>query len=346
VRRAVGLAAAAIALSLSLTASATVVDPTAEGLDVPFAVAMSYDPLPLSSSNLKERRVGQLIFRGGLVIGSKDPRFGGWSGLIVSADGSRMISQSDEAHWFISDLLYDASGNLSGLRDTQLADMADLNGKPMAGKEGDAEGLTALTPEGPDGPVLVSFERNHRVWRYDLTRDEKPEPVTMPDAIKALEFNSGLEGLTMFRPHSILAVAETAQSPNGDHPAWLVAYDGNDAGVTYGALGIKPHAPYEISDAAMGPDGNLYLLERHYFGPLGGVVIAVREIDGAAVAAGARLEGHEIAQFTMHENIDNMEGLSLRRGADGKILLYMISDDNYDHALQRTVLLMFELAPQ
>jgi hypothetical protein len=73
-------------------------------------------------------------------------------------------------------------------------------------------------------------------------------------------------------------------------------------------------------------------------------VCAVREIDRASVKASARLEGKEIAEFTMRENIDNMEGLSLRRTADGKTLLYMISDDNYNHGMQRTVLLMFELA--
>ena len=66
--------------------------------------------------------------------------------------------------------------------------------------------------------------------------------------------------------------------------------------------------------------------------------------DHELVKARARLEGKEIAEFTMHENIDNMEGLSLRRTPDGKTLLYMISDDNYDHLKQRTVLLMFELA--
>ena len=59
-------------------------------------------------------------------------------------------------------------------------------------------------------------------------------------------------------------------------------------------------------------------------------------------SAGATLGGKEIAEFSMRENIDNMEGLALRRGADGKTFLYMISDDNYN-PLQRTLLLMFEL---
>ena len=37
-----------------------------------------------------------------------------------------------------------------------------------------------------------------------------------------------------------------------------------------------------------------------------------------------------------------MEGIAVRRGAHGETLLYIISDDNYN-ALQRTVLMMFEV---
>jgi hypothetical protein len=41
-------------------------------------------------------------------------------------------------------------------------------------------------------------------------------------------------------------------------------------------------------------------------------------------------------------NIDNMEGLAVRRGPKGETLLYILSDDNYS-PLQRTLLLMFEV---
>jgi len=44
----------------------------------------------------------------------------------------------------------------------------------------------------------------------------------------------------------------------------------------------------------------------------------------------------------MDANIDNMEGIAVRRGTNGETLLYMISDDNFS-ARQRTLLLMFEL---
>ncbi len=343
-RRLAEFAAAAGLLAFVLGACATEIS-ARPGL--PDAIAISYQPIPLSRTGRRETRVGQLIYRGGLELSSPETRFGGWSGLVVSADGKRMLSQSDEAHWLHADLIYDADGDLAGVRNAQLADMLDMNGKTMGKNEGDAEGLDALTPAGPDGPVVVSFERDARVWRYDLSNslDVRPEPVPMPAGIKVADNNLGLEGLTMLAPDALLAVCEDTHRADGDMYAWLVPYPKAAPGIVYGVLGVRPHSPYEISDAVMGPSGKyLYLLERHYYGPIGGVVIAVRRIIAADVRAGARLGGTEIAKFSMRENIDNMEGLALRRGGDGKTYLYMISDDNYDHTLQRTLLLMFELA--
>ena len=309
-------------------------------------VELKYKVLPLSSANLKETQVGALRYRGGLEITSPDGRFGGWSGLLVSTDGTHMLSQSDEGHWLRATLSYDKSGNLAGIGAGQLADMQAQDGSKLGPKlEADAEALAALSDKGPDGPVAVSFERDARIWRYDLTSslDVPPTDIPAPKEIRTLDFNSGLEGLTQFSPDLLFTVAETPQIRGNDHPAWLVPIPGQKhAG--FAQLSVVHHDPYEISDAAMSPDfSQLYLLERHYFGPVRGVVVGVRRVEASDVKAGARLGGNEIAQFTMHENIDNMEGLALRRDSHGKTLLYMISDDNYNLVLQRTVLLMFEV---
>jgi len=344
-RRACAALVCAVAVSVSLGACATEVP--AE-VNLPDAVALSYKAVPLFPRDPKARRIGRLIYRGGLDISSPDARFGGWSGLVVSADGRRLLSQSDEAHWLHAGLVYDANGNLAGVDHAQLADMLDMAGKTMSKEEGDAEGLDALTPAGPDGPVAVSFEREDRVWRYDLSNslDAMPTPIPTPEAIRSLRYNQGLEGLAALAPGALLAVSEDTRDAAGDMEAWLVSDPAHDADTQTAQLGVVPHPPYEISDAAMGPSGkHLYLLERHYFGPIGGIAIAVRQIDAGDIKAGARLGGVEIAKFDMHETIDNMEGLALRRDANGKTFLYMISDDNYDHVLQRTLLLMFELAP-
>ena len=42
-------------------------------------------------------------------------------------------------------------------------------------------------------------------------------------------------------------------------------------------------------------------------------------------------------------DIDNMEGLAVHRGAGGETVLSLISDDNFNHFLQRTVFLQFTL---
>lgn len=311
------------------------------------SVVLNYKVLPLSSANLKENRVGQLVFRGGIEITSPDPRFGGWSGLLVSADGTHLLSQSDEGHWLRANLRYDRHGKLAGIGDGVLADMEGPDGSKLKTKqEADAEGLAALSGKGPDGPVAVSFERDARIWRYDLSNslDVPPTNLAAPEEIKTLDFNSGLEGLTRFSPTLLLAIAETPRIRGNDHPAWLIPISGAKEATHSEQLSIRHHDPYEISDAAMSPDErSLYLLERHYFGPLRGIVVAVRRVPASTVNPGAQVDGEEIARFTMHENIDNMEGLALRRDAAGHTLLYMISDDNYNLMLQRTVLLMFEV---
>ena len=40
--------------------------------------------------------------------------------------------------------------------------------------------------------------------------------------------------------------------------------------------------------------------------------------------------------------VDNFEGISARRTRDRRIVLYIISDDNFN-PLQRTLLMMFEM---
>jgi hypothetical protein len=338
--RLVALAASVV----SVSACATEV-PAAAGLS--HAIPISYQAHRLSVGGEQIDRVGRLIYRGGLRLSSPDRRFGGWSGLVVSADGKRLLSQSDDAHWLRADLVYDRHGDLTGVKDAELADMRDLNGKRMSKSRGDAEGLAALSSAGPDGPVLVSFEGKARVWRYETERslDALPKPVAMPKAIAVGNNNQGLEGLTMLDPHTIFAAMESPHdSPDMD--AWVVCYPRPTSCARAGMLHVAFRRPYHVSDAAMGPEGkHLYLLERRFLGLFGGLAIALREIDAGTVKPGARLEGEEIARFGASEAMDNMEGLSLRRGADGKTYVYMISDDNYDHALQRTLLLMFELAP-
>jgi hypothetical protein len=299
-------------------------------------------PIPLYPNAPNERRAGSLLYRGGVQLSSSDRRFGGWSDLAVSADGREILAISDEAHWLRAKLSYAESGDLASMSDAQIAPMLDLAGKPMRGKEGDAEGLALERANDLNGPVVVSFERDVRVWRYDLTSGfaARPHPIPIGDWTKALRTNAQLEALTLIKPETLLVLAES-RIGGEDIRAAFETYSAQ-AGANSRPLSVVPNAPFLVTGAANAPEGGILILERRY-SLLGGVGMEVRRVGAGELKPGARIEGEVLANLSFQDaNIDNMEGIAVRRGAEGETLLYLISDDNFS-PLQRTLLLMFEL---
>ena len=306
------------------------------------SIQIAAHAIPLFDSRPDEHHTGRLIYRGGLELSSSDSRFGGLSDLIVSSDGTRILAISDMAYWLKARLTYDTQGNLAGMTDAEMASMLNEAGAPMVEKEGDAEGLTAVTPREPWGTVLVSFERNVRVWRYDLSHGLNAKPANMPIGpwVAPLDNNKQLEAITLFHPDTLLAFAEEAPD-GGDIPAAFEAYPGDPAHMNTRLMTVAVHKPFAITSAATAPDGSVFMLERR-FSLLGGLGMEIRHIPPDDFHPGARIEGTVLATLGSEANIDNMEGIAVRKGPRGETLLYVISDDNYN-ALERTVLMMFEV---
>jgi hypothetical protein len=119
--------------------------------------------LPLRLDEPGATSVGRLLWRGGLSIKANSRSFGGWSDLHVTPDGRTLTSISDQGAWFTATIDYDGQGNLAGLSDGHIGKLRGLDGQPLIAKaQADAEGMARL----PDGSWLVSFERQHRLWRY------------------------------------------------------------------------------------------------------------------------------------------------------------------------------------
>ena len=104
----------------------------------------------------------------------------------------------------------------------------------------------------------------------------------------------------------------------------------------------EAHADFDISDAALLPDGDLLLLERK-FSWTGGLFIRLRHVALSAVRPDALVDGQVLLEVDLGYEIDNMEGLSVHRGASGETVLTLMSDDNFS-IIQRTLLLQFTLA--
>lgn len=310
---------------LTLTLAATPIIASAEPVEI------TVTPIPLNDSRPNERSVDELVYRGGLHLVSRDPRFGGFSGLGLSADGRRMLSVSDAGVSFSAELSYDDAGNLNGVDKADLGTLADLDGTPLRGKRWtDAE---AMSP-GVEGEIIVAFERDHRLWRYD-PGSTAPRVLRPPDELASMPGNDGIEALTLLHDGRLLAISEG--SP--DEPVrvgWVSSRNGWDV-LTYRASdGFRP------TGAATLPDGDVVVLER-YFTPRAGVRIRIVRIAAADIEPGATISGKLLASFAPPMNIDNFEGIEAIQGRSGATHLYLISDDNFNRREQRTLLMMFEL---
>jgi hypothetical protein len=65
-------------------------------------------------------------------------------------------------------------------------------------------------------------------------------------------------------------------------------------------------------------------------------------LDVEQIRPGEALVGHELARLGRPAISENFEGIGVRGGADGRVLLYLVSDDNF-LPFQQTLLLQFSL---
>ena len=320
-------AAAAAFAALMAAPSAAASDP----------VRVDATPVALDAAEPERTEAGDLRFRGGLALTSPDPRFGGISGFVVSADGSRFRAVTDIGYWLTGTLGHD-TGQLVAVGDVAIAPLRDPEGNSVAGskRRGDAEALAVM----PDGSVLVAFERVHRIWRYRLDPADdaaRAEPVIMPEALERARDNGGLEALAVLPSGTVLAVTEATLTVDGYIAGW------RGTGADAEPLRLARIAPFDLTDLAVLPSGDLLTLERRY-SPIGGVGFQLRRIPAATLAGGGPLEGDIVYRSRAGDTADNMEALAVRQTADGEIAVYVVSDDNFN-PLQRTLVMMFALAP-
>jgi hypothetical protein len=338
-----GLAGAGCALALPMLAAAQ--DDAGPPLpSAPESIEIWAQPIAHFERGKPEvKRFGRLEFRGGLVLTSSSPSFGGWSGLVMSPDGSKLLSITDVGGWLTADVAYEA-GRPVGLRNARLGPLLGTHGRPLKDKrEKDAEGVTLLDGSLTNGTLLVSFERLHRIGRFPVRDGVVQAPTGYlplhPDA-RRMSANQGIEAVTVLQggrlKGSVVAFAERLTRGSGYHTGWVWVHGAPKP------IHLQDIGGFNITDAASLPNGDLIVLER-YFRWTEGVKMRIRQLEANEIVPGARLAGHTLIEADSGFEIDNMEGLAVHKGANGETVLSLISDDNFNHALQRTVFLQFTL---
>jgi hypothetical protein len=289
------------------------------------------------------KRFGQLEFRGGLVLGSSSPNFGGWSGLVMEADGKSLLAISDVGSWMTADIVYTGT-RPSGLARARLGPLLGSRGQPLEAKrDQDAEGVALLDGTLKNGTLLISFERLHRIGRFPIRDGKVLAPagyLKMPADTKSMRENQGIEGITVLKggPNkgAVVGFAERLTRGSGYHSGWI--WIGNEPQ----KFQLQDIDGFNITDAASLADGSLLVLER-YFRWSEGVKMRLRHISAHEIAPGARISGRMLFQGDSSFEIDNMEGLAVHQGPGGATVVSLISDDNFNRLLQRTLFLQFTL---
>ena len=304
--------------------------------DQAVAITINATPIPaFRPDNPAQLRFGSLEFRGGLVLTSAHKSFGGISALLVRSDGEHFLALSDRATWFIWRIVYE-NNRPAGITDASAAPVLDGDGKPAP--QWDTESIAQ------DGNTLyVGLERINSVFSFDFDWKSFPanaRPVSVPPELKDLPFNQGLEAM-VFVPKkyklagTLIGFSEKGLTEAGNLKAFLIG------GPAPGMFAVKRTDGYDISDAAMLPDGDILILERQY-SLQRGVTMRIRRIRLEDIKPGALVDGSTVVDADAHCQIDNMEAISVHTSRSGEILLTLMSDDNFS-PIQRTLLLQFVL---
>ena len=291
-----------------------------------------------------ETRFGRLEWRGGLQLTSPSSNFGGWSGLVLDGDGRKFVSVSDSGAWLTGELTYSGT-TLSGVANAVMGPLLAEDGLPFRrGKERDAEAVALVNGTVAAGSLLVAFEQNHRILRYDISRDGFSPALgalPLPADAKRMRRNNGFEAMTVMRggpfKGATIALSERFLDQARNHTGWIWA------GGTPQKFYIENIGDFEVTDIASLDDGTLFVLERR-FRWLEGVKMRLRKLAPAEVQPERTARGEVLMEADYDYDIDNMEGLALSRGRPGEIIITMISDDNFNNMLQRTLLLQFSLS--
>jgi hypothetical protein len=232
----------------------------------PQAISISARPLEgFDKEHPEKRRFGRLEWRGGLVLSSSSPNFGGLSGLHVSASGDRLLAVSDGGTWLTAGIEYQ-NGRPSGLKSARMGPLlATTKGVLVRPRDRDAEGIAIIDGSLDKGAALISFEQYDRIGRFPIDGNGIAAPssyLSIPPEMKRVRSNDGFEAITVLRSGTLkgalVGFAERLLPGEVHHSGWIWQKD------TPKRVWLTDIDGFDLTDAAALADGGLLFLERRF----------------------------------------------------------------------------------
>lgn len=264
---------------------------------------------------------GKAVYVGSYRWTGDHERFGGFSGLEIADNGADFQIVSDGGLYGSGHLVREGDdGQITGVADFDLIHLRSPKGDILYSYWDDGEGLAVAG----DGGIYISFEGEHRVWRYDDPPGNSIVIPQHPDFVE-MQNNSALEVLAIDAAGSLFTLPERSGVLTRPFPVYRFR-----GGVWDQPFGIPRRGSFLPVGGDFGPDGKFYLLERDLTGFFG-FRTRVRRFD----ISGDVVTGEEQILQTRTGEHDNLEGIAVWQDASGRIRITLVSDDNY-RAFQRT----------
>lgn len=283
-----------------------------------------------AAADTRPRRIGPFDLVDVWRLTSANDRFYGLSALLAK-DG-RLTAISDK-----SIAVHFAEPHEAG---TEPMRLTGLRIGPTAEDSRDSEGAT-VDPR--TGTIWVSFEWSNAIVRYTPALDTITGQARPPQ-MHGWPENRGPEAMARLSDGRFLVLGEVRLT-GPRHPAVLFDADPVAGGQGHSFSFVGPDG-FRPTDIAQLPDGRVLILSRSLlwpFPPRFGAMLSLA--DPAEIRPGGEWISRDLARLPGNLPVDNMEGLAIEPRPDGKLSVWLVSDDN-GALTQQTVLWQLELDPK
>lgn len=290
------------------------------------ALDLRFTPVPLPAKPEMARLLGPFKLERAWRLTGRHYEFEGFSALVPLGQ-SRLRALSDKGFMF--------AFSPPGAPPSEPLFRSIHRSLDYLKKYRDAESATV---DPATGTVWIGWEFSNAISRHDpaFTHSQTVEP----GAMRGWGKNIGPEAMTRLVDGRFVVLREgfSGKGEKHRHPALLFSGDPVESAPSESFVFSGPE---DFSPTAMAqlPDGRVLILMRKVDWPIpprfsGRIVLA----DPADIAAGGVWKGKVVAKLAPPLPVDNFEGLAIRPRKDGKLTVWLISDDNGMVLAQRTLL--------
>jgi hypothetical protein len=294
--------------------------------------AIAIIPLPLPTPAQTKPHLGAFRLEGVWRMTSRNAMFDSYSTLQRLNDG-QFLSISDRGYA----LRFSPPGEPAG--PVRMTDLVDDSQHQKSARDAESSAYDPNT-----GRIWIGWEGRNAISR--LAPDLRQEARVRPAAMRHWDKNGGPEAMVRLADGRFLVLAEgfTGWFEDREHEAVLFRGDPTRPRQPL-RFRLSSAAEFSPTDMAQLPDGRVLILMRRLVWPFPYRFVGRIELaDPKAIRAGQVWRSRTVAYLSSTLPVDNFEGIVAEPKADGRVAVWIISDDN-TAVTQRTLLWKMTVDP-